>query len=123
MRAAQALRFLIGPIELIHDQAGPGLLRLTRFGIVGLWMVKLLLDPLWRLADLPRDLFIPTGILALFPPSLLNFLLTGPGLTWLWLLTLLVLTACLTNRAFPPIATLAALLLTVYSSVIRSFGP
>jgi hypothetical protein len=123
MRAAQTLRYLIGPLELIHDQAGPGLLRLTRFGIVGLWMAKLLLDPLWRLADLPRDLFIPTGILAFFPPNLLNFLLTGPGLTWLWLLTLLVLAACLTNRAFPVTATVAALLLTVYSSVIRSFGP
>lgn len=123
MRAAQTLRRLIGPLELIHDQAGPGLLRLTRLGICGLWIFKLLLDPVWRLAWLPRELLIPTGILALFPAGLLEELFTPSGLGLLWVATVGILVTCLTNRFFWLTSTVAALLLTVYSSVIRSFGP
>jgi hypothetical protein len=123
MRAAQILRHLIGPLELIHEQAGPRLLRLTRAGIFGLWLLKLLLDPLWRLADFPRELFAPVGIIAACPAALLNGLLTTTGLTAFWIVTLLVLTGCLTNRAFPLTSTLAAILLTIYSSLIRGFGP
>jgi hypothetical protein len=123
MRASQTLRHLIGPLELIHEQAGPGLLRLTRLGIFALWIVKLMLDPLWRLAEMPRELFQPIGILALLPASAINELLTSNGLTALLLLTLAVLALGLTNRAFPLISTLAAILLTAYSSLIRGFGP
>src|SRR5471032_2619107 len=105
MRASQMLRHLIGPIELLHEQAGPGLLRLTRLGIFALWIVKLLLDPLWRLADMPREMFAPVGILTLLPASVLDSLLTPGGLIALLLLTLTVLALCLTNRAFPFFAT------------------
>jgi hypothetical protein len=108
---------------LLHEQAGPGLLRLARLGIFLLWIVKLLLDPLWRLADMPREMFQPVGILGLLPASALDHLLTPGGLTALLVLTLIVLALCLTNRAFPLISTLAAILLTAYSSLIRSFGP
>jgi hypothetical protein len=67
MRIAQTLRDLLGPLELIHEQAGPRLLRLARLGIFALWMFKLLLDPLWRLAEMPREMFRPVGILNLLP--------------------------------------------------------
>jgi len=123
MRASPTLRHLIGPIELLHEQAGPRLLRLTRLGIFALWIVKLLLDPLWRLAEMPREMFQPIGILILLPANALNSLLTPGGLATLLLLTLTVLALGLTNRAFPFIATLAAILLTAYSCLIRSFGP
>jgi hypothetical protein len=123
MRAAQILRRLIGPLELIHAQAGPGLLRLTRMGICALWIVKLLLDPLWRLAALPRELFLPTGLLALLPSGFLDALLSGRGLEALWLCSLLALFACFVPRIFPVASLIAALLLTVYASIIRSFGP
>jgi hypothetical protein len=123
MRASQTLRHLIGPIELLHEQAGPRLLRLTRLGIFLLWIVKLLLDPLWRLAEMPREMFQPVGILALLPASALDHLLTSGGLTALLVLTLIALVLCLTNKAFPLVSTLAAILLTAYSSLIRSFGP
>jgi len=123
MRIAQTLRYLIGPLELIHEQAGPRLLRLTRLGVFALWIVKLLLDPIWRLAEMPREMFAPVGILNLFSASELDALLRPGGLTFLLIATITVLVLGLTNRAFPFIATLAALLLTVYSSVIRSFGP
>jgi hypothetical protein len=108
---------------LLHEQAGPGLLRLTRLGVFALWIVKLLLDPLWRLADMPREMFQPVGILALLPAPALDQLLTPGGLTAFLVLTLVVLALGLTNRAFPLVATLAAILLTAYSSLIRSFGP
>jgi hypothetical protein len=123
MPAAQTLRHLIGPIELLHEQAGPRLLRLARFGIFALWIAKLLLDPLWRLAELPRELFQPVGILALFPAGTINRLLQPAGLTALLILTWTALLLALTNRAFALTATFAAILLTIYSSLIRSFGP
>jgi hypothetical protein len=123
MPTPQALRNLIGPIELLHEHAGPRLLRLTRLGVFALWIFKLLLDPLWRLAEMPREMLIPVGVLALLPANALNALLTPQGLTTFWALALVVSVLALTNRAFPFIATVAAILLTAYSSLIRSFGP
>ena len=118
-----SLRHLIGPFELIHAQAGPRLLRLARLGIVGLWIVKLLLDPVWRLAQLPPVLIRPVGLLAWLAPERVPLLWSAPGLATLWTATLLTLALALTGRAFAPVATIAALLLTIYSSIIRSFGP
>jgi len=123
MRTAQTLRNLIGPLALIHEQAGPRLLRLARLGIFALWIVKLLLDPLWRLADMPREMWTPVGILRLLPDGAVDALLTPAGLTSFLLVTLVVLVLGLTNKAFPLVSTLAAVLLTAYSSLIRSFGP
>jgi hypothetical protein len=123
MRIAQTLRDLLGPLELIHEQAGPRLLRLARLGIFALWMFKLLLDPLWRLAEMPREMFRPVGILNLLPANALDALLRPGALTLFLVATLLVLALGLTNRAFPVVATLAAILLTAYSSLIRGFGP
>ena len=123
MRAAQTLRSLIGPLELIHEQAGPRLLRLTRLGIFALWIFKLLLDPLWRLADLPRDMFDPIGILSLLPARAIDSLLTPGGLATLLIVTLATLALGLTNIAFPLTSTVAAVLLTAYSCLIRGFGP
>jgi hypothetical protein len=62
-------------------------------------------------------------LLALSPPSLVNARLTPEGLFTLWALTLAILAGCLTNRAFPLLSPCAAVLLTVYSSVVRGFGP
>jgi hypothetical protein len=123
MRTAETIRHLIGPIELLHERAGPRLLHLARLGIFSLWIVKLLLDPLWRLAEMPRELFDPVGILALLPVAVLDTLLTAGGLTALFAVTLLALGIALFPRAFLFGSTLAAILLTVYSSLIRSFGP
>jgi hypothetical protein len=108
---------------LLHAQAGPRLLRLARLGIFALWIVKLLLDPLWRLAGMPREMFQPVGILALLPASAVNELLTWNGLVALLVFTLGVLVLALTDKAFPVVSTVAAVLLTAYSSLIRSFGP
>ena len=123
MPAAQTLRLLVGPLELIHARAGSNLLRAARIGIPGLWIIKLLLDPLWRVAALPRELFSRVGIIALLPDSWLQALLTESGLIFLWSITLATLAVCLTNRLFPITSALAALLLTIYSSLIRGFGP
>ncbi|MCE0483589.1 MAG: hypothetical protein LV479_05050 [Methylacidiphilales bacterium] len=117
------LRDFIGPIELLHEQAGPRLLRLARLGIFSLWIVKLLLDPLWRLVEMPREMFSPVGILNLFPAGLLDTMMTPAGLTVLLVLSIISSALCLTDRAFALTATVAAFFLTVYSSVIRCFGP
>jgi len=98
-------------------------LRLTRLGVFALWIVKLLLDPLWRVAEMPREMFQPVGIIALLPSSAIDALLTWNGLAALLVFTLGVLVLALTDKAFPVVATVAAVLLTAYSSLIRSFGP
>lgn len=108
---------------MIHAEAGPGLLRLARLGILLLWIVKLLLDPVWRLGDLPPELIRPVGLLALVPPDQFPFFWSGANLTFLWIVTLMVLVMALANRAFALLATVASVLLTIYSSAIRSFGP
>ena len=123
MRASETLRRLIGPIELLHEQAGPRLLRFTRIGIFALWTLKLLLDPLWRLSEMPREMWRPVGVLAFIPAGYTDQFLSANGLAALWSCTLIILALCLTNQAFPFFATGAAFLLTVYSSLIRSFGP
>ena len=123
MRIPATLRHLVGPLELIHAQAGPRLLAWARRGIVALWIVKLLLDPVWRLAQLPPDLVQPVGVTAWLSPGRAPFLWSTAGLTTLWLATLAVLAWALAGRAFAGAATAAAILLTIYSSVIRSFGP
>jgi hypothetical protein len=95
-------------------------LRLAKLGIFALWIVKLLLDPLWRLAELPRAMYEPVGVLAFLSP---DTVLAPSFLIALWVVLLAILVLALTDRAFPLIATIAAILLTVYSSLIRSFGP
>ena len=94
-----------------------------RLGVFALWIVKLLLDPLWRLAGMPREFFHPIGILALLPASAINELLTWNGLAALLVFTLGVLVLALTDKAFPVVSTVAAVLLTAYSCLIRGFGP
>jgi hypothetical protein len=126
MRALEILRHFVGPLRLIHEQAGPRLLRLTRLGIFALWLGKLLLDPLWRLAELPPEMLRPVGVLNLLSPPALETLFSARGLTDLWGGVIAVLLACLFARGswvLAVIYTVAAFLLTVYSSVIRSFGP
>ena len=123
MRTFATLRHLIGPVELLHEQAGPALLRLVRLGVFALWIVKLLLDPVWRLAVMPTELFDPIGILKWLPAETFTRPWSPTVLTAFWLATLAVLAIGLTNRAFPFVATLAAILLTAYSSLIRGFGP
>jgi hypothetical protein len=130
MRAFEILRRVIGPLTLIHEQAGPRLLGLARLGVFALWMVKLLLDPLWRLAEMPREMLRPVGVLNLLPREGLEWLFTAQGLTGLWMFSIAVVGSCLGGsvaaqrpRGLAILYTVAAVLLTVYSSVIRSFGP
>jgi len=127
MEAAEKLRRLTGPFALIHEQAGPRLLALTRFGIFALWIVKLLLDPVWRLAELPPNMVRPVGVLNLVSPTALGALFNELGLMRMWDCALVVVICCLPSTRWPISTalryTLAAIVLTVYSSVIRSFGP
>ena len=123
MRAPETLRRLVGPLELIHEQAGPRLLGLARFGIFALWIIKLLLDPIWRLADMPREMFMPVGVLNLLSPGAVDLLLRPVTLEILLVVTIVVSGLAMLQRWFAVTSTFAAILLTIYSSLIRSFGP
>ena len=123
MRIAETLRRLIGPVELIHEQAGPRLLRLTQLGIFALWILKLSLDPLWRLSELPKEMIRPVGVLNLLSPGALDQLMRPGALCVFLIATIVVAMLAALHRWFLLTSTLAAILLTVYSSIIRSFGP
>ena len=127
MRAVENLRRLVGPLRLIHEEAGPRLLALARLGIFALWIVKLLLDPLWRLGEMPPEMLRPVGVLNVLSPTMLSAVFSGPGLARFWECALVVVVCCLPPMRWPVGTalryTLAALVLTVYSSIIRSFGP
>jgi len=81
------------------------------------------LDPLWRLSVLPKEMFRPVGVLNLLSPSALEQLMSPMGLCVFLISTILVATFAALHRWFLLTSTLAAILLTVYSSIIRSFGP
>ena len=123
MRAPATFRTFAGTFELIHREAGPRLLRFVRLGVSALWIVKLLLDPVWRLGDLPPELIRPMGVLALVPPDHDPFFWSGASLALLWIITLMLLVTTLANRGYALTATLASIMLTLYSSVTHSFGP
>lgn len=123
MRIAETLQRLIGPVELIHEQAGARLLRLTQLGIFALWVLKLTLDPLWRLSELPREMFKPVGVLNLLSPGATDLLMRPTVLCGFLIFTIVVTVFAALHRWFLLTSTLAAILLTVYSSIIRGFGP
>jgi hypothetical protein len=90
-------------------------------------MAKLLLDPLWRLAEMPTEMLHPVGVLNLLSPTMLAAVFTGLGLTRFWDCALVVVACCLPPMRWEVGAalryTLAAIVLTFYSSIIRSYGP
>jgi hypothetical protein len=62
------------------------------------------------------------SLLSLLPSAALDQLLSGPGLVTFWIVTMLSLLLSLSARALVfPVA--SAVLLTIYSSLIRGFGP
>lgn len=102
------------------------MLTLVRLGVFALWIVKLLLDPISRLSEMPRQMFQPVGVLNLLSPAAQGNFLEASTLSAFWWTTQAILVCCLFLRrpkGFALLSTVAAIFLTFYSSLIRSFGP
>lgn len=109
-------------IKLLHHDATPEALDFLKVWIFGIWFVIVITDPLKSLSTLPAVYMTPVGFLQLLPQTLHNGLLTLPFLCSLKIAMLLAL-LCVIFNFFPrTTGVIACILLTVYQSLIRSFG-
>lgn len=109
-------------MRLLHQDAPPGALRAARLWVFALWIVKIVTEPLERLAEFPPANLPPIGVLKLIPEAAWPWLLTAGVL-----LAFRVLTAiCLLGSCVGPLQTVAAvascLLLTFHQGLIRGIG-
>jgi hypothetical protein len=109
-------------MRLIHEGAPPAALQLVRRGVFGLWLVKLAVSPLQRLAALPADFFQPIGLLRLIPDAAWRALLTTPGLVALRALAVVLLAVTMLGRGgiLAPLA--SVVLLVLEQGLLRSVG-
>jgi len=108
---------------LLHRRATPASLGLLRIWIFAIWCVYVLLDPLHLLAQLPSEVFEAPGVLRIIPASVIDLLLSEPGLYALRFLTLggilIVILGLIPSRLFAVSVTAA---LVLYQGVLRGFA-
>jgi len=109
-------------MKLLHEEASARRLELVTVLVFGLWFIKLLPDPLARLALLPSALFEPVGFLALVPSAVQPVLLSGPFLWFLKIATGLSIALVLGNRARTPAALVACACITLHLGIARGFA-
>lgn len=108
---------------MLHSNADENILGFVRAVVFGIWFLAILFDPIQQLAELPRAIFEPVGILSFLPIGFWEIALTE-NFFWGLKITLLVLLflASLGTKFFQPIAIFSALLLTLEQGMIRGFG-
>jgi predicted DCC family thiol-disulfide oxidoreductase YuxK len=109
---------------MLHKQVSPHTLGFARIWVFGLWLWKIWPDGFHHLSMLPVESFHPVGVLWFMPSAWHGFFLSMPFLlglkgTLLLLLALVVLGV----RPYQGLAVASCLLLTVYNSMVQSFGP
>lgn len=116
------MKNLVYNTSLLHSGAGRKALHVFTAYVFGLWAFKILIDPLYNLSRLPREMVDPVGVLNLMPAEWITFLLTEPAL---WGIKIVGLVCCLCSMAprlirfAGPVACLA---FTIQESLIRSLG-
>jgi len=107
---------------LLHATAGRKALWLFTAYVFGLWTFKMFVDPVHELANLPRGMVEPVGVLQLLPAGWLSALLSVTGL---WLLRTAAVAGCALSmipRLIQWAGPLACIALTLHQSLVRSFG-
>ena len=107
---------------LLHQKASPRALRIVECWIFSIWFLNVVFDPLTSLAQMPGDLYRSTGILQFFYGDRLLWPQSFGFLIGLKTSLIMVLILVLLNRGRPITTFLAAFLLTVYQTLVRSFG-
>lgn len=107
---------------MIYEQARPQTLGLVRIVVFSIWLVKIIPEPFSFLAELPRSIFKPAGVLRVVPQAGWQWLLDPEFLAILKVvLVLLLFLALLGARPYRVIAILCAIFLTLHQGLVRSF--
>lgn len=107
---------------MIHANVRPQTLGMVRVIVFALWLAKIVPDTFSFLAEMPRSIFKPVGILRLVPDGMWDWILTADGLSTIkWLLVLSLLYAALGLRPYRITAIASAVLLTIHQGIERSF--
>ncbi len=122
MDYAHFLYRLVGPFEILNENPSPRLLLYLRRGVFGLWIFKMLLDPMWRLSALPLSILKGLGFLNLLTDEQKAFVFRADTLTAIWALSIVFCLLTFIPRFFAPAATVASLLVTIVSTVDRAYG-
>lgn len=107
---------------MIHANVRPQTLGMVRVIVFAIWLAKIVPDTFSFLAEMPRSIFKPVGILRLVPHGMWDWILTADVLsTMKWLLVLCLVYAALGLRPYRLAAIASAVLLTLHQGIERSF--
>lgn len=108
---------------MLHANASQNTLAYARIVIASIWLYVCIDRPLVDVADLSIELFLPRGLLALFPAISWVWLLDSVTLTAIRLLLIILLTLMVLGvRPWLLISTTALLLLILHQGIYRGFG-
>jgi hypothetical protein len=108
--------------SLLHQGASRKALHVFTAYVFGVWALKILMDPLYNLSRLPREMADPVGILNLMPAEWMSVLLTEPALWGIKIVGLVCCLASMVPRLLPMAGPVACLAFTLQESLIRSVG-
>ncbi len=109
-------------MTILHQDATYQTRRFVTVWIFGLWFFFVIKDPFPLISGLPISAVDPVGILGLLPQSFLPLLFNAASL-WILKISLLYFSGAVIFNFYPKIsATASCILITVYSSLLRSFG-
>ncbi len=109
-------------MKLLHQDATPRDLGLLRLWVFGIWICKIILDPLHRLAILPATIFDPPGPLRLIPARAWEYVLTPAFLTSFKVALLVSLLLVFLGLFTRTSAVISAILLVLHQGLTRGFG-
>ncbi len=109
-----------GPI--LHQNATERDLAIGRYCLFGIWIVRLALDPLERLGELPLSVFRPIAPVMYFPETWQTFLMR-PDTLWIFrLATIGILALAAFGFRFLTTGLLSCVALSVYQATVRGYG-
>jgi hypothetical protein len=107
----------------LHYNANRPAAAFARVVIFGMWAVLAAVTPLGDLAELPWELTLPTGIVALLPPSWQSALWTTGALAAVrWTVVGAGALCVFSPRAVPLAGPIVCLAATLFQSLVRSYG-
>lgn len=108
---------------MLHEHAGRSALRAFRALVFGLWFVTVLRAPIDLLAELPRSMFEPHGILRLLPTAFWDVFITAPVLlTFRFGLAALLLAVAVARRPPTPLLLLASAGVLLFHGFAGGYG-
>lgn len=108
---------------MLHEQAGRSALRVFRALVFGLWFVTVLRAPIDLLAELPRSMFEPHGILGIPPTAVWDAFITAPALVaFRFGLAGLLLAVALARRPPAPLLLLASVGVLLFHGFAAGYG-